>query len=526
MRFTFVPQVLRVHLSESPQLNMRLARVHILPNKSSWWRWAAVLLAMWLGACASPDQLLRVRSLGETYDAATDRHSNGSFHGLERLANFAQHENLNLLFVHGIGWTQRDGPQGFGLDWVDALASAYGVALPRPDPGALCQTSGQGETLPGQARPASGGLRLVQAEASAHATDDPLHVVRSQELGCLDRIHLPLGEGRSITVYRFFWDDTMWDTYQARHLGHDDPVPIANGVKKPTPGQEDIDALRTPVNAYLKNQLVTYGLSDAAMYLGPVGASMREGVRGALCAAALGLPLSHVAVSEAGALCHEPVTRQQPLAVMAHSLGSRIVFDALYTDLHPDLAALLPAAVSNREIEVYMLANQLPLIGLGRMGQPRSTARLHPTRLKLVAVSELDDPLTYELVPYFEGLYAQRCAPLSWVAAPPSSGTLAEPCADGGGQNYRQRAAALAKNLDVREQLVRSLGFDVVDIRVRFAPPVVTGLGWLAKDPHRAHSDYMNSPQVQQAVMCGANNGYVRRVPEGCPSRSPGRSLR
>jgi hypothetical protein len=137
----------------------------------------------------------------------------------------------------------------------------------------------------------------------------------------MDRIHLSLGEGRSITVYRFFWDDTMWDAYQARHLGHDDPVPIANSVKKPTSGQEDIDALRTPVNAYLKNQLVTYGLSDAAMYLGPVGASMREGVRGALCAAALGLPLSHVAVSEAGALCHEPVTRQQPLAVMAHSLG-------------------------------------------------------------------------------------------------------------------------------------------------------------------------------------------------------------
>jgi hypothetical protein len=202
------------------------------------------------------------------------------------------------------------------------------------------------------------------------------------------------------------------------------------------------------------------------------------------------------------------------------------VFDALHTDLHPDLAALLPAAVSNREIEVYMLANQLPLIGLGRMGQPRSTVRLHPTRLKLVAVSELDDPLTYELVPYFEGLYAQRCVPPSWVAARPGSGTLAEPCADGGSQSYRQRTDALAKNLDVREQLVRSLGFDVVDIRVRFAPPVVNGLGWLAKDPHRAHSEYMNSPQVQQAVMCGANNGYVRRVTEGCPSRSPGGSLR
>lgn len=488
--------------------------------------WLAVLVAALLGACAHPDQLLRVRSLREPYDAATDRHSNGSFQGLERVANFAQHNNLNLLFVHGIGWTQRDGPQGFGLDWVKALSDAYGVALPRPDPDSLCQTSGQGQALQGQMRSASGGLRLVQAAPSAHVTDDPLHVVRSQELGCLDRIHLPLGEGRSITVYRFFWDDSMWDAYQARHLGYDDPVPIAHGIKKHTPGQEDIDVLRTPINAHLKNQLVTYGLSDAALYLGPVGASMREGVRGALCAAALGLPLSRSTVREAGALCHEPVNQQQPLAVMAHSLGSRIVFDVLHTDVHPDLAALLPAAVSNREIEVYMLANQLPLIGLGRMGQPRSAVRLHPTHLKLVAVSELDDPLTYELVPYFEALYAQRCASQPAVASRPGPGAQVEPCADGGSKGYRERIDALAKTPPVREQLVRSLGFDVLDVRVRFAAPVAAGLGWLAKDPHRAHSDYMNSTQVQQAVMCGADNGHVRRVSEGCPTRSPGVAVR
>lgn len=493
-------------------------RAFLFPYQAARLASLAVLLATLLCACASPDQLLRVRSLGEPYDAATDQHSNGSFQGLERVADFERQNNLNLLFVHGIGWTQRDGPQGFGLDWVDALARAYGVALPRPEPGTLCQTSGQGQTLPGSARATSGGLRLVQAAASAHVTDDPLHVVRSHELGCLDRIHVPLGGGRSITVYRFFWDDTMWDAYQARHLGHDDPVPIANGIKKPTPGQEDIDALRTPVNAHLKNQLVTYGLSDAAMYLGPVGESMREGVRGALCAAALGLPLSRADVSDADALCHEPVKRQQPLAVMAHSLGSRIVFDALHTDLHADLAALLPAAVSNREIEVYMLANQLPLIGLGRMGQPRSAVRLHPARLKLVAVSELDDPLTYELVPYFEGLYAQRCAPMPWVGARRSSGTLAGPCTDGGSQSYRQRMAALAKDPQVREQLVGSLGFDVVDIRVRFAPPVAPGLGWLVQDPHRAHSDYMNSPQVQQAVMCGADAGRIRQGADSCPT--------
>lgn len=478
-----------------------------------------MLAVLCLGACAHPDQLLPMRSLGQPYDAATDRHSNGGFLGLERVANFAQHRNLNLLFVHGIGWTQRDGPQGFGLDWVEALARAYGVETPRPDPGTLCQTSGQGQAAVARPQQVSGGLRLIQADAPAYATDDPLHVVRSQELGCLDRVHLPLGGGRSITVYRFFWDDTMWDAYQARHLGHDDPVQVTGGIKKPTPGQEDIDALRTPANAYLKNQLVTYGLSDAAMYLGPVGASMREGVRGALCAAALGLPLQHAAVSEAGTLCQQPVTQRQPFAVMAHSLGSRIVFDALHTDLHPDLASLLPAAVSNPDVEVYMLANQLPLIGLGRMGHPRSAARLAPLRLRWVAVSELDDPLTFELVPYFEGLYALRCASAPF-AAPELPAVASGRCQDGGGTDVRQRFDRLARDPATREQLVNSLGFDVVDVRVRFAPPVAPGLGWLATDPHRAHSDYMNSRQVQQVVLCGADQGRIRQGADGCPVRS------
>lgn len=505
---------------------LALPRTHLFNIRLTWFRWAAVLAVAWLRACAHPDQLLRVRSLGEPYDAATDRHSNGRFLGLERVADFAQHGNLNLLFVHGIGWTQRDGPQGFGLDWVDAMALAYGVAVPRPDPRTLCQTSGQGQAEPSQPRQHSGGLRLIQAGAPGYTTDDPLHVVRNQSLGCLDRTYLSLGAGRSITVYRFFWDDIMWDAYQARHLGHDDPVPAVGGTKKDTPGQEDIDALRTPANAHLKTQLVTYGLSDAAMYLGPVGSAMREGVRGALCAAALGLPLQHATVSEAGALCHQPAAQRQPLAVMAHSLGSRLVFDALHTDLHSDLALLLQTAVSNSELEVYMLANQVPLIGLGRLGQPRSPVRLSPMRLRWVAVSELDDPLTYELVPYFEGLYLQRCAVELEADGLRRQTGGAKSCPDGGGTDYRQRVASLKQNPQARAQLVQSLGFDVVDVRVRFAPPVVPGLGWLAADPLRAHSDYMNSRQVQQAVICGVDAGRIRQGADGCSVRGADAGVR
>jgi hypothetical protein len=467
-----------------------------------------------LGACAHPDQVLRIRGLAQPYDASHHRHSNGDFLGLDRIADFSRHNNLNVLFVHGIGWTQHDSPQGFGFDWVDALAHAYGVPSPRPDARTLCQTSGQDGTSQRRNTQQGGGVRLIQAHTQAYSTDDPLHQIRHETLGCLDRIRVLLGGGKSITVYRFFWDDTLWDGYQARHLGHDDPVPLVHGQKKSTPGQEDIDALRTPANSHLKNQLVTYGLSDAAMYLGPVGESMREGVRGALCAAAVGLDVSHLTASNASALCRHSAPQPQPLAVMAHSLGSRIVFDALHTDLHPELALLLQTAVSAQDIEVYMLANQLPLIGLGRLGQPRSLVRLSPHRLRLVAVSELDDPLTYELVPYFENLYYQRCTTRDGQT-PPSAPT----CPDDGGHSYHQRIATLAHNPRARQELVQRLGFDVIDIRARFAPAVLPGLGWLATDPHRAHSDYMSSRQVQQALICGAEAGRIRQRTDACPTR-------
>ena len=46
---------------------------------------------------------------------------------------------------------------------------------------------------------------------------------------------------------------------------------------------------------------------------------------------------------------------------------------------------------------------------------------------------------------------------------------------------------------------------------------MVPGLGWLATDPLHAHNDYMNSRQVQQAVICGADAGRIRQRTDGCP---------
>jgi hypothetical protein len=487
-----------------------------LNTQQLWPHWGRFLLglslvfSLFLSACAPSHGILRIRSLGQTYDAQRQQHSNGAFLGLDRLANFAQSDNLNVLFVHGIGWTQQTNDTAFGFDWIDAIAELYQVHSPQPNPRTLCQASGIPNTYAN-----TGGVQLVQTNAPSYHSDDRLLVIKNTALGCLDRIVIPLNHSKTITVYRFFWDDTLWDAYQARHLGQDDPVPVENGQKKLTPGQEDIDALRSPVNSKLKNQLVTYGLSDAAMYLGPVGAQMREGVRGALCAAALGLQLETYAkhLVEASSLCLYGSTKKEPLAVIAHSLGSRIAFDTLHTDLHPDLARVLKTHVSNTQLEVYMLANQLPLIGLGRLGTPRSTERLHPLGLSLIAMSELDDPLTYELVPYFEHLYAQRCGSHPSEANATSTTT----CTDALGKDYPQRFARLANSPQAREHLIETLGFQVTDVRLRFAPALIPGLGWWMTDPYRAHTDFMRQTSVRRAIVCGAEDGRIREHP--CPQR-------
>jgi len=180
--------------------------------------------------------------------------------------------------------------------------------------------------------------------------------------------------GDVVHVYRFFW--------QASLQAVQDPF-IAN----------DNDVPRATLNGALKVAIVNYGFADAAGYIGPMGVLMREGAEGAVCSmmrdASAGGP-------DVGARRTDPcafadldpgaIPNDVSLNFISQSLGSRLMMDTLASAYEPQGNALVAnvGGIRTRAVQMtilhqtsafYMLANQLPLLGIGcveihRQGAP------------------------------------------------------------------------------------------------------------------------------------------------------------
>lgn len=474
---------------------------------------ATIALLLGLGSGCSTDKLLRIRSLNTDTDPRNSSESLGDFAGLKPLTATAL--NTNVVFIHGIGWTQEKGHEKgssqFGDDLLRALSRAY-PGSKKIDNKYECPTSSLlGRT---ERRGPHNGLTIIRSsELKPLLTDDPELQLLPREIGCLDRTVVTIGEGRTITVYRLLWDDAVWNGVEWHHMGYDDPIPTdEHGDKVAHDGYDDPDRLRASVNSQLKNSVVTYGLVDAALYMGPVGELLREGAEAAICVALSdSFEEARTASGEAKSheLCAKASGKKAPLLLVAHSLGSRILFDTIHTNLTGTLASRMSEGISNDEVELHMLANQLPLVGVGRLGQPRSNGRIPGKSLKLVAYSEINDLLTYELVPYFEHLYHVRC----YGATAAASG-----CTQSAEDEYRSRAKSFFKTSGARKRLVKDLGFDVVDVRVQFAPNkffIYSGL----KDPAIAHSGHLESDTVLTLMFCGAKDGKPLKEGPQCFAR-------
>lgn len=441
---------------------------------------AAALI--WLGACASPGaQVLAINTL------ASPEPNQGSFDGLEaraRVATGGEIAEINIVYFHGIGWTQRT--TTLADDFASGLAHLYGVTASTPSADALCPSSASGA--------GTGGLRIGFSERQYFTTDvegSPLHLTH---VGCLDKRVVATPTVR-YNIYRFFWDDYFWNGLEFAHVGYDDALYADAESSEPRPEQpvhERVAPLRQRFNSHLKDSLVTYGVSDAAMYMGPAGELIRQGASAAMCAAlhdAASGNLDQMGVVDpsngwrtlpVGDPCAHTPASVGAFALVSESLGSRVVFDVLRDARSaPDGSAL--RALIAQQPEVFMLANQLPLIGLGRLDAQRDGARAseRPIAGRLVAISEVNDLLTFEVSPYVEQLWLTARAP--------------------GETAPRTRAALDAAR---RQRLARDFGFEVVDVRVRFAGPFLGLISSLA-DPDQAHLGHAEQPLLMRLMVCG-----------------------
>lgn len=168
---------------------------------------------------------------------------------------------------------------------------------------------------------------------------------------------------------------------------------------------------RAHYNGKLKDSLLNDCLSDAMIYQGQSNAAMKQAMIDAV---------SRV-LEQAG---KRPDSA--PLIVVAESLGSKLLFDALSDMLEPDAPGRtheLGQAAARRMAIVFMVGNQLPILGLAEqqanpgvapMGPPDSLQRFLALRrmaaqmpkrseslskLAVVAFTDPNDLLSYRLMP-------------------------------------------------------------------------------------------------------------------------------
>ena len=441
------------------------------------WRWISLLgAALWLTGCVSSGKIpLKVHHINSL---ASEDTNDGGFKGLEYLADPIPGKlknRVNIIYLHGIGWTEDRTKGQLADDFLGGIAKAYNLEA----------SDGLITTLCGEAPydPNSPPTPHIYIKADGETSFDtalPGSKLKLKELVCMDKQTLEIDDNLEFVLYRVFWDNIFWDDVQFAHVGQDDN----RGTS------QDIAGLRRKYNRVLKDDLVNYGFSDAVMYLGPAGGEIRNAIRGAMCSAALdaagydfekqGERVSYNKVCDTASYTD---IKTNQFAFVTESLGSKITFDVMQESLSDGRETIHDDMI--RGSETYMLANQLALLSLSDLQRENTTpiAKISPKeRPKVIAMSELNDFLSYEIVPFYEQLWKRTIRP------------------------ERDNLEYLDKYK--REKIVENIGFEMIDMRLEFADKIIPLVNGFV-DPKDAHSGHAGEPELMLYLLCGAVNGQL-----------------
>lgn len=442
------------------------------------WRFFLILFVCSLSACASTKNNLDILQINSLASANSN---DGHFKGLEALADSANAETtkrINIFYLHGIGRTEDPSEPPLGRTFMRGVANAYDLEIAGNTLASRCGVKTEGEMeMRGEF------IEITAGETVTYHTVVPGVQLSLDRLVCMDRQTLKVKPDLEYVVYRIFWDEFFWNSIQMAHVGQDD-------------NEGDVTTLadlRRKYNRRLKDQMVNFGFSDAIMYLGPAGQQIRDAIRGAMCSAALdaeGYSFekqgNSISAQRACTQATDQYGQANQFAFISESLGSKITFDLMREALTDGRKTIIDKMIAGSEI--YMMANQLALLSLGDLSKgPVSAAYNDPSspRPKIVALSEVNDFLTYEINPFFENLWALR---------------------NGAPKNSKLDTAT-------RATISQTLGFDFVDIRVEFADPIVSVFKDFV-DPLQAHAKHVAEPGIIELMLCGAQSGEIRE--SGC----------
>jgi len=444
------------------------------------------LAAMGISGCASTKtRVLSINSL------TSDNYNDGTFRGLEALATGYDEKpgnRVNIIYLHGIGWIENPDDKPLANEFIKGLAKAYNIEIDDKVVSSLC-----GRDTTEEETNLKNHIYIREEKPIDYHTALPGVDLTLDDLACMDRQVLHVSDDLEYVIYRVFWDEIFWKSLQEPHVGYDDHL------KK-----DGVAGLRRKYNSYLKDKLINFGFSDAVLYLGPVGAEIREAIYGAMCSANLdagGFEFQEqgkrVTAENICKIANETSVETDQFVFVTESLGSKIAFDIMRDVMTDNKDTVHDAMIENTEF--IMLANQIALLNLADLGdvKPKVPPYMSPEkRPTIVAFSEINDFLSYELVPYYRSLLNEGEKHSIFI-----------------GEDQK----------DISNDIVSQVGFNMIDMRVEFANPLIPFVSGLV-DPLRAHNGHSAQPELMRFMVCGAENGHLRT--EGCIAEQVGPPLK
>src|ERR1043165_6970072 len=149
--------------------------------------------------------------------------------------------------------------------------------------------------------------------------------------------------------------------------------PLVNEMKQNAFREEELFAHdRAFANRFLKQKIMNERLADAVLYLGDMGIYIRNAVKHSACTMANGVFDQSTVGNET---CNKTHDDNVAVEIITWSLGSRITYDALQ-ELETSTSSSAPKFILQRTFNIYMLANQLPLLGLATLPPKSSTSAI------------------------------------------------------------------------------------------------------------------------------------------------------
>lgn len=336
------------------------------------------------------------------------------------------------------------------------------------------------------------------------APTDGSHYIRGEALRCksgsgkpcrydsfgqyrIDRLKGPAGD--EVVVYSYFWHRDLWRA-QLPFVNHDlaqDPGLLAKPAK----------------------ELVDGGLGDAASYLGELGVPLREGMSSAICAmlvhAATGKPAPDERRKTLATGLDHCLTEQEAqdgvrfrdelhFGFLSHSLGSRMLFDVL-SGWGRAPGAATPAtstrtALAYRTDTFFMAANQLPLLGPGRVTRTRSSP---------------PEAVTTDVCANLPGFLGLRCRTLRVEGGRTKTLDVVGFVDPGDLLGFRVSGGIADETFP---------GIRFVNVRHRNAPQVLLLGTW----PTSAHDKELQEPSAAALILCGGlGKSPLKARPCGAP---------